>query len=139
MAEDFDTQLSLVAVVLVVVLMAGQVVLLAIHLWLPMAGLADSLLKEPEPFPSGLQPANEGPNRDGGREGAGLSSWQWLAWGLALASLALAGFAGWRLYCGTTERIRWTWVLALAALTSVWGVFGATAIGRNIAMFEGFE
>lgn len=140
MAEDFDAQLLLVAVVLVVVLMAGQVVLLATHLWLPIAGVANSLLEEePELFSSGSTCRTKVttnltvPTSQGVPYGSGsLGLWHFV-------SLAPAGFAGGRLYCLTAERMRWTWALALAAPASVWGVFSGTIIGRDIAMFEGLK
>lgn len=133
MDEGRDAQLAFAASVLLVLVIAGQVVLLAAHLWVPMAGAADWLLREDEAL------------LDEGAEGAEAATapaeatrpgwWLWAAIASAVVSAALVGLAVFMLRGYTVELRRWRWVLALGGLGTVWGLLVAWMIWRSSVMF----
>ncbi len=140
MDEGLDTQLSVAALVLVVVLLAGQVVLMATSLWLPVAGVANQLLEdEPDAYQAAPPPPPEAqiPGRPAPAEPPpGPTPWRWAAYGMSLLGLCIAGFAAWRLHGYTMERMRWTWVMVMAVLMASVGIFTAWTMVRQALMFQ---
>ncbi len=139
MSEKVDTRLSVIAVIVIVILLLGQVVLLAAHLWAPLARTADRLIvdedapigDEPPPISTGEEAVPDSVDRPS-------DAWRWVALGLSVLGAALGLFAAWRLYDGTAERNRWMTVLVVAALAIVWGIFTFRLIARSSIIFEGF-
>ena len=137
MDDTTDHRLATAATILIVVLLLGQVVLLAAHLWAPMARTADRLIVDEN------APLEEGSNIDGraGAEDArplGSGPWRWVALGLSLVSAGIGLFGAWRLHAGSAERNRWMTVLVIAGLAVVWGIFTFRLIARSAVIFEGF-
>lgn len=132
MDEARDAQLAFIASVLLVVLIAGQVVLLVAHLWVPMAGAAEWLLED-EPAldaaPGGTATAAE--------PVPAVRSAGWLSVAIASAVVAagLAVLAAVMLRGYTVEVRRWRWVLALGGLAAVWGLLVAWMIWRSSELF----
>ncbi len=134
MDDRLDAQLSLGAVVLVVFLIAGQVILLAAHLWVPMAQTANLLLEdEPDLYGTGADDATSTDEADADR-GPRLSPWRWAAYATSALALGLGVFAVRRLLGNTGERVRWTWVLLLSAFAALFGLFSAWVVVRQALM-----
>ncbi|MFW6437951.1 MAG: hypothetical protein ACOCZ7_02960 [Armatimonadota bacterium] len=136
MDDERDAQLATAATILIAILLLGQVVLLAAHLWAPIARTADRLIED-EDAPLGEEPsldvadaADEPPVPSG--------PWRWVALGMTVVSAALGLAAAWRLHAGTAERKRWMTVLVIAALAIAWGIFTFRLIARSAIIFEGF-
>ena len=136
MDERLDAQISVAATVFIVVLLLGQVVLLAAHLWAPMARTADRLIVD-ENAPLGDEPGvGEGRTTESGEPTP--DPWRWVALAMTVFSAGTAVFAAWRLRQGTAERNRWMTVLVVGALGVAWGVFTFRLIARSAIIFEGF-
>ncbi len=134
MDERLDAQLSLGAAVLVVFLIAGQVILLAAHLWVPMAQTANLLLDdEPDLYGPGADAATSTAGADAAR-GPRPSPWRWAAYATSALALGLGVFAVRRLLGNTSERTRWTWVLLLSAFAALFGLFSAWVVVRQALM-----
>ncbi len=132
--EARDEQLAIAGTILVVMLLFGQIVLLAVHIWLPMTRAADRLTREEDEVMVGEPGGDVGPPA---AAQPGPNPWRWAAIGLSVLGAALGLLAAQQLYSGTAERIRWGWVLALSALVIAWGIFTARLISRSAEMFEG--
>ncbi len=144
MDEALDTQLSMAALVLVVLLLAAQVVLMAGSLWLPLAGVANQLLEDepdaypPEPqvvAPEGVPPPAQGAEPEP-EPAPGPTPWRWAAYGMSFLTLCVAGFAAWRLNSYTQERMRWTWVMAAGIIATGVGIFAAWTMVRQAFMYQ---
>jgi hypothetical protein len=135
MDDRLDARLATAATILIVVLLLGQVVLLAAHLWAPMARTADRLIVD-EDAPLGEEevPADADVERDV----LGAGPWRWVALGLSVLAAGIGLFAAWRLYDASAERNRWMTVLVIAGLAIVWGIFTFRLIARSAIIFEGF-
>lgn len=132
MDEGRDTQLAFIASVLLVIIIAGQVVLLAAHLWVPMAGAAEWLLEDEPPLDESAGGAGTA-----AEPAPAARSARWLSVAIASAVVAagLAGLAAFMLRGYTVEVRRWRWVLALGGLATVWGLLVAWMIWRSSEMF----
>lgn len=137
MDDSLDARLSTAATILIVVLLLGQVVLMAAHLWAPIARTADRLIvDENAPLIGEQAPGDEQvPEADGP---ALSSAWRWVALGIALVAAGTGLFAAWRIREGSGERNRWVAVLVIAGLVIVWGIFTFRLIARSSIIFEGF-
>jgi len=138
MDDKRDTQLATAATILIVILLLGQVVLLAAHLWAPIARTADRLIED-ENAPIGDEPGIT----DGARAGeqgppVPAGPWRWVALAMTVLCAGIGLFAAWRLHEGTAERKRWMTVLVIAGLAVVWGIFTFRLIARSAIIFEGF-
>lgn len=136
MHEQLDAQLATAATILIVLLLFGQVVLMAAHLWAPMSRTADRLIVDEN------APLDEGPevtDRESPEYGAPApppGKWRWAALAMLLAGAAIGLFAAWRVCDGSAERNRWLAVLVVAALVVAWGVFTFRLIARAPDVFE---
>ena len=144
MDEGLDTQLSMAALVLVVLPAAAQVVLMAASLWLPIAGVANQLLEE-EPDTYRLQPQlarpGELPPPDQAVEPEpapppGPTPWRWAAYGMSFLALCISGFAAWRLNSYTGVRMRWTWVMTAGIVAAGVGIFAGWTMVRQALMYQ---
>ncbi|NLO06363.1 MAG: hypothetical protein GX131_11115 [candidate division WS1 bacterium] len=131
MDERLDGQLAIIATMLVVVLLFGQIVLMAMHVWAPITHTADRLIVD-EDAPIGDEPVAEGPE---GTYEAPRGPWYGVGIALSVTAGMLGLFAAWRIRDGSTERNRWISVLVLAALVVVWGIFTLRLIARSPQMF----
>ena len=145
MDEALDSQLSVAALVLVVLLLAGQVILMAASLWMPVAGVANALLEdEPDVYPLEPQLVRPGEMPPPGpaaqqQPPRGPTPWRWAAYGMSFLALCIAGFASWRLRNYSQERMRWTWVMVAGVLTASVGIFTAWMMVRQAYMFAGLR
>lgn len=137
MDDKLDAQLSVAATVLIVVLLLGQVVLLAAHIWAPMARTADRLIVD-ENAPLGDEPElTDGGPPVADAEAASAGPWRWVALAISVLAIGLGLFAAWRVHQGSGERNRWLAVMVIAGLVVVWGVFTFRLIARSAMLFEG--
>lgn len=132
MDEARDAQLAFIASVLLVVLIAGQVVLLVAHLWVPMAGAAEWLLEDEPPLDESA--GGTGPSAEQA-PAARSRGWLSVAIGSAVVAAGLAVLAAVMLRGYTVEVRRWRWVLALGGLAAVWGLLVAWMIWRSSELF----
>jgi hypothetical protein len=110
------------------VLLFGQIVLMAAHIWSPITTTAEGLLEdENAPLYGVEEPALEA---DEAEAEAPRSPWRWVALALTAAAAGIGLFGAWRLYRGSLERNRWLAVLAVSALVIVWGVYTYRLIER---------
>ncbi|MFW5869025.1 MAG: hypothetical protein ACOCX2_14465 [Armatimonadota bacterium] len=138
MDEKRDARFAIVATILIVALLLGQVVLLAAHLWAPMVRTADRLIAdENAPLDEGPEVA-AGPEADAEPAPARPDPWRWVALAMTVLCAALGLFAAWRLHEDSAERGRWMTVLMVAALAVAWGIFTFRLIARSAIIFEGF-
>lgn len=136
MSEELDARLSTAATVLIVVLLLGQVVLLAAHLWAPMARTADRLITDDH---APLLGEVDGEEFVAEAEPPAMSTgWRWVALGISALAAAMGLFAAWRVREGSGERNRWMTVLVVAGLVILWGIFTFRMIARSAIIFEGF-
>ncbi|MGI5818057.1 MAG: hypothetical protein ACOX9R_08160 [Armatimonadota bacterium] len=138
MDERIDAQLSTVAVILIVVLLFGQIVLLAAHLWAPLARTADRLIEdEHAPLPMEALPDQpQAPASDA--TAPQPDPWRWVALAMTALGAGLGLFAVWRVHDKSAERNRWLAVLVIAILVVAWGSFTFRLIARSSVIFEGF-
>jgi len=144
MDEGLDAQLSVAALVLVVLLFAGQVILMAASLWLPLAGVANQLLEdEPDMYRLGPQVVRPGelppPAQAVEPEPEpppGPTPWRWVAYGMSFLALCISGFAAWRLNSYTQERMRWTWVMTAGIIATGVGIFAGWTMVRQALMYQ---
>jgi len=136
MDERLDAQLATAATILIVLLLFGQVILMAVHLWSPMARTADRLIvDEDAPLYEGPDVSSrEAPDYDAPPPPPGPLRWAALA--MTLAGGALGLLAAWRVYDGSAERNRWLAVMLIAGLVVAWGVFSFRLIVRAPQVFE---
>lgn len=131
--EQLDAQLATAATLLIVLLLFGQVVLMAAHLWVPIVRTADRLIEDEG------APLYEGPDVADGEAPApqappsASGGWRWAALGMALVGAGLGLLAAWRVHRGSAERNRWLAVIAIAALVVIWGIFTFRLIVRSSA------
>lgn len=133
MDEGRDARLAFSAGVLLVIMIAGQTVLLVAHLWVPMAGATEWLLREDEPL---IENAGE----DGGAvapEAPETRPGWWLSAAIASAVVAagVVGLAAFMLRGYTVEVRRWRWAMALGGVATVWGLVVAWMIWRSSQVF----
>ncbi len=141
--ERREELISLGALLLVFAMLAGEVALLATHLWIPLARAQDRLgytefLDEEDDQAAVEQP----PPVEDQEPGQGLavvrrpSPWVWAAFAITALAAALITIAALRLHHGTSERQRWLWVLLMSGLVIVWGLLTAWLMTRQAFMFE---
>jgi len=131
--------LSWAALIAILLMLAGEVALLATHLWLPLARATERVAEEEyaeglateEPLPADAEPA-PAPLEMQRRP----SPWRWAAYAITAAAAALVVVALRRRTEGTTEPGRWLWVLLMAGLVVIWGLLTAWLMTRQAFMFE---
>lgn len=136
MDERLDAQLATGATILIVLLLFGQVILMAVHLWSPMARTADRLIVDED------APLYEGPDT-GQREAPDYNApppppgpLRWVALAITLGGATLGLLAAWRVYDGSAERNRWLAVMVIAGLVVAWGIFSFRLIARAPEVFK---
>ncbi|MEA3401750.1 MAG: hypothetical protein U9R79_10970 [Armatimonadota bacterium] len=139
MEEDRREELiSLGALLLILLLLAGDATLLATHLWVPLARAMDRVTVEQEAPPAERDfPAEPAPTPATRWEVVREPSpWVWAVIAITLVATALVIVAALRLQQGTTERGRWLWVLLMGGLVIIWSVLTAWLMTRQAFMFE---
>lgn len=133
MDEGRDARLAFSAGVLLVIMIAGQTVLLVAHLWVPMVGATEWLLREDEPL---IENVGEDSGAAAPEAPATRPGW-WLSAAIASAGVAagLVGLAAFMLRGYTVEVRRWRWNMALGGLATVWGLLVAWMIWRSSQVF----
>ena len=111
MAERRDEILAVTALGLVTALLVAQGAVVAVATVAPLAAQAYDLTSEDAAVE--VTP-DETPRR---------GPWWALSMGMTAGSVGLGIWALLRLQRGTHVRGRWMWVLVLAGLASVWGIF----------------
>lgn len=112
MVERRDEILAVVALGVVTALLAAQGVLVAVVVVAPLTSAVYELASEDADLDSALEL-----QRPEGRP------WWLLSLAMVAVSGAVAVWAQVRLQRGTSVRGRWLWVLVLAGVSGVWGVF----------------
>ena len=119
--------MATIATILTMVLLFGQIVLMAAHIWSPITTTAEGLLEdENAPLYGVEEPALEADEAEAPR-----SPWRLVALALTAAAAGIGLFGAWRLHKGSLERNRWLAVLAVSALVIVWGVYTYRLIERT--------
>ncbi|GEM_PF-4133850 len=109
-------------------LLFGQVVLMAAHIWSPIMATAEGLLEDENAPLYGVEEPEAGP--DVAQEEAPRSPWRLVALAMTVIAAGIGLFAAWRLHKGSLERNRWVAVLAVSALVVVWGIYTIRVIER---------